>query len=263
MSMNFTELLILLLPGFLGLWTFKRIVQENIDKREESTQLALALLLGLSSLFCAVILLASCLYLPDSKSLKFHALAIQEILSPATGESGKGAYEFFRSPHFWVFYVFLCFMAVCNGFIWAMLSEIGWTPTVFLRRLAAKILKRPPKESCESSLRAVVNSLNMEKNGPNLVRVYKLGENQGKSIIGFWSGYSETEKEIDLTRIELCESAPDLVSIIEKLPRRCWINHESGIIIEFVEVDKEYNKAIEEYLRSKYRKWRTGIVRLG
>jgi hypothetical protein len=91
--------------------------------------------------------------------------------------------------------------------------------------------------------------------------VYKLGENQGKPLIGFWSGYSETEKEIDLTRLELCESAPDLAALIEKQPRRCWINHQSGVVIEFVEGDKDYNESIETYLRSKYQRWRTGIVR--
>ena len=38
-------MLIYLLPGFLGLWVFKNMVQEDIDRRGESTQIAIALLL--------------------------------------------------------------------------------------------------------------------------------------------------------------------------------------------------------------------------
>mgnify|MGYP006916103004 CR=1 FL=1 len=49
MSLNFSELIIWLLPGFLGLFVFKRIVQEDIDKRGESTQIAIALLFGILS----------------------------------------------------------------------------------------------------------------------------------------------------------------------------------------------------------------------
>ena len=51
MSITFSELILYLLPGFLGLWVFKRIVQEDIDKRGESTQIAIGLLLGISGLF--------------------------------------------------------------------------------------------------------------------------------------------------------------------------------------------------------------------
>lgn len=56
MSINFSELVILLLPGFLGLWVYKRIVQEDIDKRSESTQIAIGLLLGISA-FCMLFLI--------------------------------------------------------------------------------------------------------------------------------------------------------------------------------------------------------------
>ena len=50
MSISFPALLIYLLPGFLGLWVFKSIVQEDIDQRSESTQIAIALLLGISAI---------------------------------------------------------------------------------------------------------------------------------------------------------------------------------------------------------------------
>jgi hypothetical protein len=253
--MNFAELLILLMPGFLGLWTFKRIVQENIDKRGESTQLALALMLGLSSLFS--------LFLLDVafSAIGLPVLPIKALLLPATGK--EQADVFFISPQFWVVYGWLCFLAVYNGYWWALLRE-RWKLALpmLLGRWTAEYLKRPPKEDCESSLRAIVNNLDMERNGAALVRVYTLGENQSNPIIGFWGGYSETEREIELTLLELCGSAPDLNSIIEKQLRRCWINHESGVVIEFVESGKEFNEEIKEYLRSKYRRWKTGIVRL-
>ena len=51
MSLTFAELIVCLLPGFLGLWVFKRIVQEDIDKRGEFTQVAIALLLAISAFF--------------------------------------------------------------------------------------------------------------------------------------------------------------------------------------------------------------------
>ncbi len=50
MSISFPALLIYLLPGFLGLWVFKNIVQENIDNRGESIQIAIALLFGISAI---------------------------------------------------------------------------------------------------------------------------------------------------------------------------------------------------------------------
>ena len=43
MSISFSELILYLLPGFMGSWVFKRIVQENMDKRSESTQIAIGL----------------------------------------------------------------------------------------------------------------------------------------------------------------------------------------------------------------------------
>ena len=51
MSLSFAELIIYLLPGFLGLWVFKGIIQENLDNRTESTQIAIALLFGITGGF--------------------------------------------------------------------------------------------------------------------------------------------------------------------------------------------------------------------
>jgi len=251
MSINFAELLILLMPGFLGLWTFKRIVLENIDNRGESTQLALALMLGLSSLFC--------LFLLDTVSSFFMGpvLPVQAILSPAAGR--EQADMFFASPQFWVVYGCLCFLATYNGYWLAMLRERGWTLTKLLGRWGAEDLKRGSKEDCESSLRAVVNSLKMGDNGPPLVRVYKLGENQGPPLIGVWNGYSETEKEIDLIDLELCASDPKLNEKIEEQARICWINHESGVVVEFVSSGKEFNKGMTEILIKKRRE-KVGIT---
>jgi hypothetical protein len=243
MSMNFVELLILLIPGFLGLWTFKRIVQENIDNRGESTQLALALMLGLSSLFC--------LFLVDTISRFFlgPVLPVEAILSPAVGKTH--ADMFFISPQFWIVYGCLCFLAVYNGYWWGILRERGWTLTTLLGRWTAEDLKRPSKEDCESSLRAVVNKLRMKENGPSLVRIYKLGENQGPPLIGVWNSYSETEKEIELIDLELCEAFPRLNEKIGEQARICWLNHESGIVVEFVSSGKEFNEGMADILKRK------------
>ena len=50
MPLSFSELFIYLLPGVLAFWVFKRSVQENLDNRNENTQIAISLLFGLLSL---------------------------------------------------------------------------------------------------------------------------------------------------------------------------------------------------------------------
>ena len=135
-------------------------------------------------------------------------------------------------------------------YIFGIICEKGLSPTRFLPLLAGKILKHNIKKGCESALRALVDNMSEQGHGPFLVKVYMLGENRDNPLIGWWGGYSESEKEIILYRLELCDAEPELKMLLELQPRNCWINHESGLVIEFLDWDKTQD---EGYLRSQYR----------
>lgn len=245
MSISFSELIIWLLPGFLGLWVFKRIVQEDFDKRGESSQIALAVLLAMFAFFLLFVthkLLAWC-----NKDVAF-SFSIERLVFPEDGFLSL----FGKNMVFWWAYFFLCLYAIISGFMWGLFSEWGWTPTKLLYRGAAKILRRPPKENCESSLRATVNRLSEAGQGPSLVRVYTLGEGRGKPLIGWWRGYSESEKEIELSALEMCDSDPELDAHLSKQCRCCWINHNSGVVVEFVQCDARHREAFEKRLVTTY-----------
>jgi hypothetical protein len=238
MSFGLSELLILLMPGFLSLWVYKRISVEDLDKRSEVTQTALALFFGLMALMSASLV--------DSFTC-FKAITGLRI----SIESERGAFLSLFSGEFWLGYICLIVLSLLLGFCAGILQGYHCLPTDFLGRLGAWFLKRGPKEGCESSLRAVVNKLNMRENGNPLVRVYQIGENREQPLIGIWNGYSETEKEIDLIDLELCASDPTLNQKIENQARICWVNHESGIAVEFVASGREFNKGILKILEKK------------
>ncbi|MBR0075596.1 MAG: hypothetical protein IJP96_07570 [Synergistaceae bacterium] len=250
MSISFSELLIYLLPGFLGLWVFKRIVQEDLDKRSESTQIAIALLLGIS----AIILLFVVNFVIGLTSFTWLVRYISPNALSLRIEEGKeirlildGGVEFLCS------YTVLCILAIMSGGLWALLSEIGLTPTRKLPDWINKLLKRDAQSPCESALRALVDRMSENNRGPFLVKIYMLGENRNDPLIGWWQSYSETEKEISLTRIELCEAEPELKKLLVMQPRDCWINHNSGVVVEFLDWDAVQDKGFNEYLRTIYR----------
>ena len=245
MSISFPALLIYLLPGFLGLWVFKRSVQEDIDRRGESTQIAIALLLGISAiflLFAVNFILKSCALFAEYISPK--ALLPEKIDEAQLILSGD--------IKFWLSYISLCLLSIFSGGIWAFISEKNWTITRITANFVNKCLGRWIQTPCESALRALVDEMLENKHAPSLVKVYILGENRDKPLIGWWNGYSESEKEIKLTRLELCDATPELKKILELQPRHCWINHNSGIVVEFLDWDRTQDKAFEEWLRSEY-----------
>ena len=235
MLFGLIETLILLFPGFLSLWVYKQITVEDLNKRGETTQIGLAAIFGTVSLMVAY-------YMPFTGMR-----ALEELIV-----SKEAPFTFMFSEEFWFAYAGLLVIGLLLGFTAGIAQGKGWLPTVFLSRLAAKLLNRGPKDACESSLRAIVNDLNIPENNSPLVRVSKLGEDQSKSIIGVWGGYSETEKEIVLDYLEQCASDPCLNERLNVQRRRCLINHNSGIVIEFVTSGKEFNNGIMEYLCSTY-----------
>ena len=251
MSLNFPELIIWLLPGFLGLFVFKRIVQEDIDKRGESTQIAIALLFGLFSVGLLHLFHWGFIVL-SAKSEIFSMLA--KYVSPQELSSlGKGF-------SFWTSYTVLCFLSMLSGMLLAIFREkkYWFHFTSLFTRGGAKILGRYIQEACESSLRATVDRIKSAGNEPFLVKVYKLETyNNGNCtpLIGHWMGYSETEKEIELANIELCDMrfmTEGLQTFLNNCPRCCWINHVSGVVIEFIETTPEENKRIDQILSREY-----------
>ena len=266
MPLAFAELIICLLPGFLGLWVFKRIVQEDIDKRGEFTQVAIALLLSMSAFFLLYLL----------NRFLTYASFLANWISPdalALPEKQKGEIRGVLSVglNFWVSYAVLCLFSLLSGALWALLSEKGVSLTRYLPSfISVKCLGRGPKEACESTLRWIVDELSTREpdnkelddtieaeeekfSGPTLVRVYSLTGDKNNCLLGWWNGYSETEKEISLTRLELCEADPNLDNFLKSQPRMCWINHNSGVVVEFFEWSAATSDRNEERLRRKFR----------
>lgn len=135
MSISFPALLIYLLPGFLGLWVFKQSVQEDIDKRGESTQIAIALLLGIFAIFLL--------------------FAVKFILSPFTFLA-----EYISSDkNFWLPYILLCILAIFSGGIWAFISEKNIAPTRIVAHYVCNMLKHGEKLPCESAMRALIDEM--------------------------------------------------------------------------------------------------------
>lgn len=236
MSLIFAELIICLLPGFLGLWVFKRIVQENIDKRDELTQAAIALLLAMSA-FCLLNILHLSLQHIQCTARVADFISPDFLVLPIKKDNDAPQALFSVGLKFWLSYIALCVMSLLSGAVWALFSEIGWSPTRCLPKEVSKLLGRGVKEPCESTLRRIVDELSTRKSdnkdkakeetfyGPTLVRVYSLTGYKNNCLVGWWNSYSETEKEISLTRLELCEADPKFDKFLKRQPRTCWINH--------------------------------------
>lgn len=229
----------LLLPGFLGFWVFKRSVQEDLDKRSESTQVALASIIG----FAALATLFGAHFIFKSFT------AFSEYVSPYAF-SGVVVDADLK---FWSSYAVLCVLAMLIGAVFAFFREKLIGPIIFSTAVN-KLLKRSNQIPCESALSAFIDKLSEKDHGPSIVKVYTLGENREKPLIGWFDGYSESEKEIKLSLLEFCENDPELNKILVLQPRRCVVNYNSGIVMEFLDVDAEHIKDLDDRLREKYRK---------
>ena len=139
-----------------------------------------------------------------------------------------------------------------SGLLWALASETGWSLTKIFHRHGSELLGRGTKEACESSLRWIVDEMTERKQGPFLVKVYMLGGDRDNPLFGLWSGYSETEKEISLRQLDICEADPYLNKLLALQPRNCWINHESGVVVEFLVWNEEQQEAFKQHMYNIY-----------
>ena len=86
-----------------------------------------------------------------------------------------------------------------------------------------------------------------------LARVYPLAEGRDKAIIGWLSNYSDTEKQVNLTRIEMPCVVENINKVLDMEARQCCINYGSGIVIEIFEFDEKKARRIEKKFREVYR----------
>ncbi len=125
-------------------------------------------------------------------------------------------------------------------------------PVDLLGKGAAKWLKRPYKSSCESAMRAMVNTLCDEGSHP-MTMIYTIG-NRNNGIVGFWEGYSETEKEIQLSGIHLCGDLHDRERFFDDQPRKCCVNYDSGTVVELVARENAFHDKAKDLLIRRYNK---------
>lgn len=242
MSISFPALLIYLLPGFLGLWVFKNTVQEDIDKRSESTQIAIALLIGISAiaLLCLVNFMLS------------FSPSFAEYFSPNAFEN-EARMLLTGDLKFWTSYITLCLLALLCGALSAFLREKGLGLTWIMSDTVHKRLNRWVNRPCESGMRALIDEMREKGNEPSLVRVYSLTGNRDNALIGWWDGYSEKDKVLKLSLLECCAAASDLEKDFDLQTRRCLVNCETGIVVEFLDIDEKQAEGFEEYVKEMYR----------
>ena len=195
MSISFPALIIYLLPGFLGLWVFKNSVQKDLDKRGESTQIAIALLLGMSAIGLLFLSHALFALIPFVRIAEYIS---PEALSLSTNEADEVKLILNGNAKFWTSYIFLCLLAMFSGAVWVWLRESGFSVTNFFSDRVNKKLNHGVQRPCESAMRALIDEMRESGHEPSLVKIYNLGENRAEAIIGWWNGYSDSEKEIKL-----------------------------------------------------------------
>ena len=246
MSISFPALLIYLLPGFLGLWVFKNIVQEDLDKRGESTQIAIALLLGISAIAELCVLNFALSWCPN----------LAEYFSPKALQATSNEEHMLMNldAKFWVSYITLCYFALKSGQWCAHLREKHWGLTQIYADRVNKRLKRELRVPCESAMVALVDEMCARGYEPSLVKIYSLIGNRDTALLGWWEGYSESEKEVRLSLLECCDAATNLRKDFDLQTRRCIVNHASGIVVEFLDIDKVQSAGFEEYMRVMYRR---------
>lgn len=250
MSISFPALLIYLLPGFLGLWVFKNSVQEDIDKRSESTQIAIALLLGISAI--GLLFLVKFI-LSFSPSLAAY-FSPDALLPQDVGLENEAHMILAGDMKFWTSYVTLCFLALLCGALSAYLREKGLGLTWILSDVVNKRLNRWVNRPCESGMRALIDEMREKGREPSLVRVYSLIGGRDTALLGWWDGYSEKDKELKLSLLECCDAALGLEKDFDLQTRRCLVNYASGVVLEFLDIDARQAERFEEYVKGEYRR---------
>ena len=180
MSISFPALLIYLLPGCLGRWVFKNIVQEDVNKRGESTQIAIALLLGISAIACLCVI--------NFTLSGFPVVAEYFSMNALRVSWSEGDTLFNWDGKFWVSYMTFCAFALLSGGVWAWLREKDCGLTWKLSDCINKCLKRGLRVPCESAMRALVDEMRANGHEPSIVKIYSLIGDRDTALMGWWNG---------------------------------------------------------------------------
>ena len=238
MSLDFSSLLLLLLPGFWSLWVYKHITSENLDKRGNWTTVSLGLCFGIFNFLVAVATVKVAGRFFYSFGITDNLLTLEKGFF--TAMSFKGVENIF-SIKFVFSYAFLGLMALWVGAFAGCLQGKGKLPTQYFHRKVAECLKKPNVQtSCESSLRSLMDE-HIQKwpcwPEPPIVSISKIGGAPEDHVMGYYAGFSESEKQINLEDVNLF-----LPSNLDKEDREYLQNLESvatvdlssGIVVEFL-----------------------------
>lgn len=249
MNIDFSLLLILLLPGFLGLWVYKQISVEDIDRRGEWTQVALGFCFGVLNLF---------VYSLTSKLLIRIFPLLKNDLSIPIKNQINGLMEI----KFWGIYAFLVIIALINGMVVGLMQ--GWKilPTHFLPKIAGKILKKEVQTKDETGLGKLIDEL--KPRYTTVVRIYPLGY-PGKALVGMFGGFSESEGQV-LIQDEclfrqkvLDDQGNNWETFQTDLPSRTCVDFNKGIVVEFQNTPQNYQEEYRAWLMKKFNETQGGM----
>lgn len=244
MSLDLTTLILLLLPGFWSLWVYKHITSEDLDRRGDWTQVSMGLCFGIVTLLCFSGVLGALSWVVESFGKS--ALSLKGLFPGRT----EGIQCLFRWS-FSLYYLGLGVMALVVGCFSGYLQGKGWLPTQILHKAAAKCLDRDVQTNCESALRLLMNEQVPLK---TLVRVSVIGGDS--EVMGYYAGFSESEKQINLTQVDLFRNL-DLKSrnYIDDLESCATVELDSGLMVEFLLESSEGNsKDFLDYLVDRHDK---------
>ena len=246
MPLSFSELFIYLLPGVLAFWVFKRSVQENLDNRNENTQIAISLLFGLLSL--ALLSFVHYALIPLGEISEYISPYAISLIMPREGNETQ--LFLFGNLKFWTSYFTLWGLSLLVGMLCAWIREKGWGPTTICSNFVNNRLHRTHQTPSESSLVSLIDGMTEKNCDPSLIKIYSLGGD--KPLFGWFNGYSESSKEMSLDLLEYCDDISALNELIASEPRKCVVNYAVGFVIEFIEVDEKRAEEIRQTLFNSF-----------
>lgn len=227
MNLDLSLVLLLLLPGFLSLWIYKQGTIEDLDRRGEWTQAVLGLCFGVANIFVYILFFEGVIKtyfgissIPNiSENDGLAALITSGVLSR---------------------YLLLILISLFVGTFTSLLEGRGGLPTHFLAVFVSRILVRPLRRRNESAIGALI--VDMQPNYESIVRIYQLG-NSEKALVGTYGGFSENEQQILLQdeclfRQSIYRNGEYWKTFRENNPTRSCISLKTGIVVEFLDINK-------------------------
>lgn len=226
MSLTFPVLVILLLPGFFSLWTYRGFSYENLDKRGEAHVVALGLAFGMLDLGVYRLLGGRYLLnLPDDAS-------------------------FLSDGGFFLRYAVLSVIALAVGMAAGLLSRSRWgTPVWWSRFWGAKLLNVNPTAVCESALHHAIQE--MSRNGVSLLVGISEYEGGPYKALGFYYSNSREPRELVLTDTNLFRGlAGNELKFVRSRPSTSVLCGD-GSIVTLMPLTAEQKKTLRDNLQNR------------